>query len=316
MKKMSAFAPATIANFIVGFDCLGACLESLDGKLFGDIVTFSPSTSMQIEITGQYGDHLPPDNQDNLVAKCVEIFHGSLVKQGLPKQTFTLQLEKRLPVSSGLGSSASSIVATLVGLNAYYEYPFSNEELLLMAGDMERLACGEAHYDNVAPSLLGGLQLMMPQGLSQRLPHFEDWLFVLYYPGIEVSTKMAREILPDLFRLKDVVAYWQQFSAFIHALHTQNRKLVISLLSDKLLEPHRAKLIPHYATAKETALCHGALAFGISGSGPTCFAIADSLVGAQKISEKLTEVIQDNKRAFTKICKISSRGAHVIEAEK
>lgn len=313
MKKIKAFAPATIANFIVGFDSLGASIETLDEDHFGDIVSITQAQNRKIEITGKYAHHLPKNPDDNIVSYCIEAFHQTLTAKGIASSSFHLQLEKRLPIGSGLGSSASSIVAALTALNAYYDKALTDGELLLIAGNMEARITGCAHYDNVAPSLLGGLQLMIPQQLSEPLPWFEDWLLVLYHPGIEVSTKMAREILPDSFTLATVVNYWQKFAAFIHALYANNRQLAATLLNDKLIEPYRAQLIPHFEAGRTAALNAGALAFGISGSGPTCFAIADSLTSAKKISALLPTVMQSNSYAFCKIAKISSQGAKIIE---
>lgn len=312
MRKVKAFAPATIANFIVGFDSLGASLETLEGELFGDIVTIEPAAKQRIEITGTYAHNLPQHTDDNIVSTCILDFHQKLITRGLPIKTHYLQLEKRLPVGSGLGSSASSIVAALVALNAYYEDPFSQQELLLIAGKMEGVVCGSIHYDNVAPSLLGGLQLMIPERVSETLPWCEDWLLIVYHPGIEISTKMAREILPPSFDLAPVVNYWQKFAAFIHALYAHNHSLAASLMTDSLLEPYRAKLIPHFEAGRTAALNAGALAFGICGSGPTCFAITDSMTLAQKISASIEKKMQSMHTSFSKICKISTTGARVI----
>lgn len=312
MKTIKAFAPASIANFIVGFDALGACVEAIDNDLLGDIVEISAATKNEIIIQGKYAQHLPPAVQDNIVVQCLHAFEQELIEKNYAIQTIELTLEKRLPVSSGLGSSASSIIATFVALNAFYENPLSDKELLILAGNMEGALCGAIHYDNIAPSLLGGLQLMIPDRLSETLPWFKELLIVLYHPGIEVSTKAARAILPPTIGLSSAVTYWQKYAAFIHALYTQNQELAFSLMNDELIEPKRAVLIPRFAAGKMAAYEQGALAFGISGSGPSCFAIANSIDSAKKMQLAIEHAMQGTEMAFSKICKIASQGARIL----
>ncbi len=312
MKKIKIFAPATIANFIVGFDSLGASIEAIDGSYLGEFLTISSDEKFKLEITGKYAHQLPQDPDDNIITKCVENFHRQLANKKITPQNFSLILEKNLPVCSGLGSSASSIVAAIFALNTYYDKVFSDEELLILAGQMENAINGSIHYDNVAPCLLGGLQLITSSAKNKALPWFEDWFIIIYYPGIETSTKMAREILPKNIPLRDAVEYWQNFALFIDSLHSDDQKLAKSLFNDELIEPHRAKLIPNFDLACKTSLEHGAIAFGISGSGPTCFAIADSIENANKIQASLELTIASNEHAFTKICKINKKGARVI----
>jgi homoserine kinase len=313
MDTLIVFAPATVANFIVGFDSLGASLECIDGALLGDIISISAASCDRVESVGAYAHKLPQNPDDNLVTKCRDIFNQHLVGKGFPVESVFLSLEKRLPVCSGLGSSSSSIVATLVALNAFYIEPFTKAELLLLAGQMEGVVSGSAHYDNVAPSLLGGLQLMMPGGSCETLPWFEDWLLVVYYPGIEVSTKIAREILPTSVALSEGVRYWQNFAGFVHALYKNDRVRAASLLTDRLVQPHRSKLIPHYDDGQKGALEAGALAFGISGSGPSCFAIVDSMETASTVQNAIICSMHGTETAFSKICKIKPIGARIIE---
>lgn len=312
--KIKAFAPATIANFIIGFDTLGAALSSIDNTLLGDIVTLEENKEFIFEISGPYAHKLPSELQNNLVVSCYHIFHKYLAIKNKPAKNFILNLEKRLPVGSGLGSSATSIVATLLALNKFYDDIFTKKELLVLAGEMEGTISGVIHYDNVAPSLLGGLQLMIPdkKRISETLPFFDDWFFVIYYPGITISTRHAREILPDNFSLHHVTAYWQKLASFIHGIYQKDRQLVKLLLQDHLIECHRSQFVPGFDDARIAAFNAGALAFGLSGSGPTCFAISESIEAAQSIQTAIKQAMPINAESFSQICTLDKQGARLL----
>lgn len=312
--KISTFAPASVANFIVGFDTLGAAIASIDGELFGDIVTLESADHFSFELTGVYSHHLPVDINKNITTLCCDAFHKILNTKEIAKKTFRLHLEKRLPVASGLGSSASSIVATLLALNQFYDQILSKKQLLLLAGEMEGIISGTVHYDNVAPSLLGGLQLMISNknDISQKLPFFDDWLFVIYYPGITISTHYAREILPNSFSLSDATHYWQKLASFVHGLYQKDKVLITALLHDDLIEPYRTKLVPNFEIARTAALDAGAFAFGLSGSGPTCFALTDSINIAQQIQTAIEKNMPPHDQAFSRICTLDQQGARLL----
>ena len=166
MKRITAFAPASIGNVGVGFDVLGAAVEPLDGELFGDRVTIEPSASASFECAGPYAHRLPADPSDNLVVKAQRFFEAALGRALPPAR---IVLEKRMPLNSGLGSSASSGVAALVALNAFAGEPFDRARLLELAGRLEGEASGSVHLDNAAPILLGGLQLCLASGRTRLL---------------------------------------------------------------------------------------------------------------------------------------------------
>lgn len=311
--KISIFAPATIANFSVGFDSLGVALSDVEGSLFGDVVTIEPSYEIVINMTGEFVHKLPENPVDNLVIKSSHLFHKHLLERHIPYKTFTLTLEKRMPIGSGLGSSSASIVAALVALNHFYDHPFNNHELFVLAGEMERSINGSIHYDNVAPCLFGGMQLIMQNTTTcESLPIFENWVLVIYHPGIEILTEMARKILPYSLPRTGAISYWQKLACFIHALHTQNSALATQQMNDVLIEPYRATLIPHFNEGRAAAIDAGALAFGISGSGPTCFAVTESVDIAQRVRNALVQSMQGTKESFSKICTISKTGARTI----
>jgi homoserine kinase len=148
--------------------------------------------------------------------------------------------------------------------------------------------------------------------ISESLPFFDDWFFVIYYPGITVSTRHAREILPNSFELHRVTAYWQKLASFIHALYQRDKNLIGSLLRDDLIEPYRAQLVPGFAKAYTAAFNAGALAFGLSGSGPTCFAMSESIETAQDIKTAIQHAMPINVEAFSRICVLDKQGARLL----
>lgn len=312
MQQVRVFAPATVANLIVGFDTLGAAVQPIDGSLLGDIVTVKHASKNKLKVSGEYKKQLPENSDDNLVMHCVDAFNKLMAEKKMSLDTLSLHLEKGLPICSGLGSSSASIVATLSALNAYYDYPFSDKSLLLVAAKMEGVVSGSAHYDNVAPAIFGGLQLMIESGKVKRLPWFDELLLVIYYPGIKVSTKAAREILPKSFDFHSIVEYGQRLAGFVDALYSRDKQQAMALLFDDIIQPHRGRLIPAFEAGRKSALEAGALAFGISGSGPTCFAIADSIQVAEQVSEVLVREMSGEKTAFSKIVKVAD-GARLIE---
>ena len=276
---VTAFAPASIGNVAAGFDLLGAALAPLDGSLLGDLVHASLATEGSFRLEGPFAEALGEDVRPNLVVRAAEFFTGALKAMGRPAGPFALRLEKRLPVASGLGSSASSIVATLVALQALCGDPLGLPELLELAGRAEGSTSGGIHLDNVAPSLLGGLQLAVPgrngRPAARRLSWPADLLFVVVHPEFHLPTAQSRAALPDRPAWSEAVDFAGNLAGLVHALHSDDRALLGRCLRDPLVEAHRAPLVPGFRAAQAGALAAGALGCSLSGSGPSVFAVAE-----------------------------------------
>ncbi|XOV79027.1 MAG: homoserine kinase [Aestuariibacter sp.] len=313
--KHKAYAPASIGNVSLGFDVLGAALAPVDGSPLGDTVELSTSEAFNLSVAGPFAHKLPADSDTNIVTRCYHYFHEQLAKRNVQATHAALVLNKNLPIGSGLGSSASSVVAALHGLNVHYGSLFSDDELLLMMGELEGQISGSVHYDNVAPCFLGGLTLMVLQGerIATRLPVIEDWFWVVCYSGISVSTAAAREILPKQFDMATVLSFGRQLAVFVDALHRNDADAAAAMIQDVIAEPYRKSLLPHFDQSRDFALQHGAKAFGISGSGPTVFAVCPDESSAQQISGWLSEHYIQNQDGFSHVCKLSSEGSTVIE---
>lgn len=323
-RKVTVFAPASIGNVNVGFDILGAAIQPINGDLLGDIVSVEPHHEDCLTVVGEFADKLPSDQTNNIVWQCLYLFNQALINEGRNTQKLKLILDKKMPVGSGLGSSACSVVAAITALNEYYlvneTFSFSTHKMLLMMGEMEAQISGSLHYDNVAPCYFGGMQLMVPdqQKICQGLPVFDDCYYVMAYPGIEVSTKMAREVLPSQYDRRDVIAFGQNLATFVDACHRQDKQQAFAVVKDILAEPYRAPLLPRFIKMHNYLTEQGCLAVGISGSGPTLFCVTDDLAKAQHFQQWLSDhylqsTIDGDCQGFVHICKIDTQGARVVQ---
>lgn len=317
MSELVVFAPASIGNMIVGFDCLGAAVQPLDDHVFGDRVRIAPASCDTVEVTGPYAAALPQDPNENIVVACRERFRDLLKQRGVVLQPHRMVLEKLLPIGSGLGSSAASVVASLVALNQLQGKPLADDELLRLCGEMEGRVSGGMHLDNVAPSLRGGLQLMVPDEhrLARALP-VPDWYLVLCHPGIQVETKRARAVLPQQVPLAQAVHFAGRLAAFVAALCERDFEAALDLLGDDMIEPHRIPLVPGFEEAKRVAYQAGARAFGLSGSGPTCLAVCTDVSIAEIVARAIPSAFPQHSGLFCRIARIAEQGAQVVCAKE
>nr|WP_257644076.1 homoserine kinase [Luteimonas salinisoli] len=275
-SSASAFAPASVGNIGVGFDLLG---HAIDGPR--DIARVRRIDAAQVRVDAVRGavagtDAIPLDPERNTAGRALQALREALA---LP-WGFALELEKGIPLGSGLGGSAASCVAALVAANALLETPLPREALYPFALDGESVASGSRHGDNVAPMLLGGVALATPgRMLALKVP---DWLHcVVVHPDQVLETRRSRAALAEPFPLQIVVAHHTHLALFLTGLQRADPELIAAGLRDVLVEPRRAPLIPGFAAVKDAALVHGALGASISGGGPSVFAWFASLAQAE-----------------------------------
>lgn len=311
MKTTRAYAPASIGNVSLGFDVLGAALQPLDGSLLGDEVIVSDADEFGLSVAGVFAHKLPANPDENIVTDCYRYFEKAMQAKGLEVTPIHMTLLKSLPIGSGLGSSASSIVAAFHSLNEHFGRPFDKTTLLTMMGELEGQISGSIHYDNVAPCYLGGMTLMTGQQdqVTVSLPVVKSWYWVVCYSGISVSTSAARNILPKDVPMADTLTFGRQLGIFVHALYNDDYALAASVMQDVIAEPYRKSLLPVFDEARAYSMGNGALAFGISGSGPTVFAVCDDYRKANDISNWLSEHYIQNEDGFSHVCRIPAQGA-------
>ncbi|WP_225181914.1 homoserine kinase [Pectobacterium aroidearum] len=307
---VKVYAPASIGNVSVGFDVLGAAVSPVDGSLLGDCVSVEAADLFSLRNEGRFVSKLPDNPKENIVYQCWELFCQEIGKT-VP---VAMTLEKNMPIGSGLGSSACSVVAGLMAMNEFCGKPLDDTRLLTLMGELEGRISGSVHYDNVAPCFLGGVQLMLEENgiISQPVPSFDDWLWVMAYPGIKVSTAEARAILPAQYRRQDCISHGRYLAGFIHACHTGQAELAAKLMKDVIAEPYRTKLLPGFAAARQAAEDIGALACGISGSGPTLFSVCNDMTSAQRLADWLRDNYLQNGEGFVHICRLDTTGARQL----
>jgi homoserine kinase len=281
---VEAFAPATVSNLGPGFDCLGL---SLHGP--GDTVRARRREEPGVHLSKIEGDggRLPLDATRNTATVAV----AELLRRRAPGAGIELELVKGLPLGSGLGSSGASACAAVVAAEAALGLSVGSTILIEAAREGERIACGAAHPDNVAPGILGGIVLVSSNDplrvVSLPVPP-RLWLAV-YTPGCELSTEKARAVLPRTVPLDAAARQTARLGLVVHALHVGDLRLLGEAIADELAEPARAPLIPGYVEAKAAALEAGALACSISGAGPTTFALCDDEARARAVLGILEE---------------------------
>lgn len=303
------FAPATVANLACGFDVLGLALEQPGDEI---IVRLAKTAGVKItKITGDNGK-LPLDASKNTAGIAAQAVLNAL------EDTTTgveLEIHKKMPFGSGLGSSAASAVAGAMAMNEILRHPFSKRELLPFAMAGENAASGAWHADNIAPCLIGGIMMIRSnKDLDvHRLPVPKGLYVTVIYPHIELLTKTARAILSDKVDLKNAIQQTANIAGFIQGLYTSNFELIANSLQDTLIEHQRAALIPNFYEIKETALSFGALGCSISGAGPSIFAIFNRLSVAEETALKMQMIWSKNKiQSSIYISPINQEGAILL----
>lgn len=310
MKTIRVSAPATVSNVCCGFDVLGFAVHEPADEV---IVTIT-NGPLDISITDIIGDggRLPWDTGRNTASVAVQ----SLLRAYQVEATVGLSLVKNLPLGSGMGSSGASAVAALVGVNKLLALGLSRSNLIEHAMFAETVACGASHADNVAPALMGGfVAIRSYQPLEViSVPVALPLYCTLVHPQLEVRTEDARKALAETVPLKNVVTQNGNMAGLMVGLMQGDAALIGRSLQDVIAEPVRAQFLPDLYSMKSIALENGALGAGISGSGPTMFALSTEEAAALRVGSALQQHFADH--ALPSECyvsRINPDGAKVIE---
>jgi len=272
-----AFAPASVANVAVGFDLLGYAVPGV-----GDTVTVRRIDAPEVRISAIRGTAvaLPTDAPCNTAGAALIALRDAL---SLPFG-FEIEIDKGIPLSSGMGGSAASCVAALVAANALLDAPLSREQLYLYALDGEAVASGSRHGDNLGPMFLGGLVMSTLERLVPvAVP--DAWHSLLVHPDAQLETRRARAALQGTYELKEFVAQSTNLALVLAGCHAGDAGLVRAGLADVLVEPRRAPLIVGFDAAKQAALDAGAMGASISGAGPSVFAWFETRLAAEAAAD-------------------------------
>lgn len=306
-NNLKVFAPATVANLACGYDLLGLAVHGM-----GDEVIIKVSETKGITLSKVSGDQgkLPKDATKNVAG----ITALAVLKHlGLEKEIgFEMELRKKMPFGTGLGSSAASSVAGAMAVNEALGRPLTKRELLPFAMLGEQAADGAYHADNIAPSLLGGIIFCRdnPSLDIHRIYAPKGLYATVVLPEIEILTKDSRNILSENVLLKKHIQQSGNLGGLIIGLMNSDFDLIGRSLSDVIIEPQRAKLIPHFYDVKEAALGAGALGCSISGAGPSIFALSANSLKAEKTANAMQEAFKHyNIPSKVIVSEINNEGA-------
>ena len=307
MDTIKVFSPGSVTNLSCGYDILGFCLDKVGDTI---IVKKIPEQGLRISSIDKYDLPLSIDeNVAGIAAKAmineVKISHGLDIK-----------IEKGIKPGSGIGSSAASSVGTVFAINKLIGSPFSDRELIRFAMEGEKYVSGSYHADNVSPILLGGITLVRSvKDLDIiKLPNPKDLIATIIRPEIEIKTSDSRKVVKSKVTIDKMVRQSANLAAFISSLYTEDYDLMSNSIVDEIIEPDRALLIPEYYNIKQISLGAGAIACGISGSGPAIFSLSKSDKVANNILDKMSshfDSVNINYNGF--VSKINSEGVKVID---
>lgn len=311
MTQIKLFCPATIANLSCGFDVLGLCLDNA-----GDEMIVRKVNEKGIRITKITGADLPLETEKNVSGVAAVAMLEAYERDFEPITVgFEIEIYKHIKAGSGIGSSAASSAGAVFGINELLGKPYSRKDLVQFAMQGEKLASGNAHADNVAPALLGGFTLVRSYSPLDiiRIDSPEELFATVVHPQIELKTSDARSVLKQTVSLKSAIMQWGNVGGLIAGLYTKDYDLIGRSLHDEIVEPLRSVLIPGFDLIKQTALENGALGSGISGSGPSIFALSRGIETADKIAKAMSEVYENMNLPYEiHVSKINPDGVRIL----
>lgn len=303
----TAFAPASVGNVAIGFDILGFSVNAI-----GDRATVRRTAQPGVRIKGINGvvADLPLAPEKNTAGRALlAMVEGQRLEFGLE-----LELEKGIPLSSGLGGSAASAVAAVVAANGVLDTPCTQLQLLKFAMQGEAVASGAMHVDNIAPSLYGGLVLTV--GIDhprvKQIPVPPSVRAVVVHPHMFLSTRQARAILKSSVEMKDFVWQTANLAGFISGCYTNDLDMIRESFEDVVIEPQRAALIPGFLEARRAAVSAGALGCSISGAGPTMFAWCIEAHALAVREALVVEFMRHGLKSDYWVTTIDPVGAHLL----
>lgn len=305
MDEISVLAPATVANVVCGFDCLGFALSEPC-----DEMTLRKIDSREVRIINRDDYDLPTDPEKNVAGVALLAFLAAAkVDFG-----FEVEITKNIMPGSGIGSSAASACGAVVAANAFIDNRFSKLELVDLAMAGEALASGSRHADNLAPCIYGGFTLVRStEPLDIVEIDFPPLFATVIHPQIEIKTSEARAILPKEVPLKSAIRNWSNLGSLVAALAKGDYDLIARSLEDTIVEPVRKSLIPKFDDVKTASLEAGALGGGISGSGPSIFMLSETREIADDVAVGMNSIYSETNIEFnTHVCEICPVGVRIL----
>ncbi|APD07201.1 homoserine kinase [Flavobacteriaceae bacterium UJ101] len=307
MKEIRVFCPASVANVSCGFDLMGFALEAI-----GDEMIVRKTNQTGVKIKHIEGYDLPYEAENNVAGKAALAMLEKLQTQ----EGIEIEIYKNIHPGSGIGSSSASASGLVYAINELFDRPFSEKELIEFGMEGEYVASKSYHADNVAPALIGGIVFIRGyQPLDYfKIPVPNDLYCTIISPQITVKTLDARRVLKSKVHFKDAITQCGNLGGLISGFYTSDYSLISSSLTDVLVEPQRAPLIPHFHDLKKQGTENGALGVGISGSGPSVFALSKGKENAEKVAKAFENIYQNTNIDFKiYVSPINMEGSRVIK---
>lgn len=287
ISSIKISSSASVANVSCGLDCIGYSISNPNDKL---TIETQDKNVIDIEIMGNNEGSIPTDPSKNTAGKAVISLLDSIDE----KQGFKIKIEKGIPPGSGIGSSAASAAAAVIGANELLGKPVDKNDLLLHGMAGEAAASGAPHADNIAPALYGGCILIRSYDPLDilKLPVPKNLFSTVVLPELMINTLDARKVLPKEVKLSLAVEQTGNLAGFTLGLHNEDFELLGRSMVDHFAEPYRKQLIPGFIKVREAALNAGAIGCGISGSGPALFALSDSMEKSILIGERMVNAFK------------------------
>ncbi|MCB0399117.1 MAG: homoserine kinase [Winogradskyella sp.] len=306
MNQIKVFSPATVANVSCGYDAMGFALETL-----GDEMIFTKTNTKEVVISKIEGANLPYEVHKNVAGVVAKL----MLKESNANFGLDIQIFKNFKPGSGLGSSAASASGTAFAVNTLLNNKYSNLELTQFAMQGEVAACGSAIADNVAAAIYGGFILVRsyePLDIVS-IPIPTNLIATIIHPQIEIKTEDARKVVPKQIDTNTAIAQWANVGGLISGLYSKDFDLIGRSLVDLVAEPNRKALIPLFDDVKHVAISVGALGAGISGSGPSIFALSKNLETAKKVEVAMDTVYKNSGIDYsTYVSHISKTGIRIL----
>ncbi|MBT8280092.1 MAG: homoserine kinase [Muriicola sp.] len=304
--QIKIFCPATIANISCGFDVLGLALGTV-----GDEMVIRKVSQPGIKISSITGQELPMETENNVAG----VAGMAMLKALEYPKGFEIEIHKKIKPGSGIGSSAASAAGAVWGINQLMGTPCSDHQLVQFAMEGEKLASGSAHADNVAPAIYGGITLVRSSNPLDviRINSPSQLYATVVHPHIEIKTSDSRKILKTTISLADGIRQWGNLGALVAGLFQEDYELISRSLEDHIIEPIRSILIPGFEEIKSGAIAAGALGCGISGSGPSIFALSKGADTANKVAKAMSLALEEIELNHdTYVSKINTKGFQIL----
>ena len=308
MDKIKVFSPGSITNLSCGYDILGVCLNNR-----GDEITVTKTENKRIIIKSNDNYNISNDINKNVAGIAAQ----ALLKKTSTEFGFEIEIKKGIKPGSGIGSSAASSAGTVFAINQLLDSPFSQLDLIKFSMEGEKFVSDSYHADNVAPIILGGITLV--RSISEidviKLPTPKSLEVIIIRPNIEIKTSDSRKVVKKKVKIEEMVQQSANLGSFVSSLYSEDFNLMSRSIVDIIAEPNRRILIPEFDNIIKLSKINGAIAAGISGSGPSIFSLSKDT----NISEKILKATTDhyNKLGISYdgfISKINTTGIKILES--